>query len=522
MNVLTVNEQQSIRTLAERGWSRRRIARELGIHRETVSRLLGPAKGPVVDGLATDDDSKPAIPPTGSADSKPAIPPAGSVAGRRSACEPFRSLLQQGVDRGLSAQRLYQDLVAGHGFTGKYDAVKRFVRGLRGGEELPFRRLETAPGEEAQVDFGLGAWVVAPDGSRFRPHLLRVILSASRKGYTEAFRRQTSEDFIRGLENAFRAFGGVPATLVIDNLKAAVQRADWFDPDLNPKVREFAEHYGTVILPCRPAMPRHKGKVEAGIKYAQNNAVRGRQFASLAEQNTFLVEWERTVADTRIHGTTRQQVGRLFAEVEQPALRALPASLFPVFQEAPRRVHRDGHVELQLAYYSVPPEYLGHDVWVRWESRLIRIFDRRMKLIAVHTRRDRGQFSTDPTHVHTHKRRIIERGADWLLTRASLVGQATGLWARTMYTQRGPAGIRVLQGLLSMVESHPPGRVERACSRALEFGAWRLRDLRALLDAQPPQAQFSFVAEHPLIRPLAAYGGLSPDCFQAPDTQPAA
>jgi hypothetical protein len=176
-----------------------------------------------------------------------------------------------------------------------------------------------------------------------------------------------------------------------------------------------------------------KGKVEAGVKYAQNNALRGRKFTSLAEQNAFLLEWERTVADTRIHGTTRKQVIAVFTELEAPALRPLPGSLFPVFEEGRRRVHRDGHVEVQRAYYSVPPEYLDHELWVRWEARLVRIFDARMNLIAVHTRHDPGRFSTIPAHIHPNKRRIIERGADWLLGRAALVGKATGRWAAAMY-----------------------------------------------------------------------------------------
>jgi hypothetical protein len=115
-------------------------------------------------------------------------------------------------------------------------------------------------------------------------------------------------------------------------------------------MEEFCRHYGTVVLPTRPAMPRHKGKIEAGVKYGQNNALKGRVFASLAEQNLFLADWERTVADTRIHGTTRQQVIKVFNEVERSKLLPLPASLFPVFEEAPRSVHRDGYVEVQRAY----------------------------------------------------------------------------------------------------------------------------------------------------------------------------
>src|SRR5271168_2238549 len=139
--------------------------------------------------------------------------------------------------------------------------------------------MEVEPGAEAQVDFGQGAWVEV-DGKRKRPHFFRVVLSHSRKGYSEVVWRQTTECFIRCLENSFRYFGGVPKTTVIDNLRAAVTRADWYDPDINPKVEEFCRHYGTVIMPTRPAMPRHKGKVEAGVKYGQNNALKGRKFAS--------------------------------------------------------------------------------------------------------------------------------------------------------------------------------------------------------------------------------------------------
>jgi transposase len=226
-------------------------------------------------------------------------------------------------EAGLSAQRIYQDLVSEHQFAGSYDAVKRFVRQLGATEPLPFRRMETEPGQEAQVDFGQGAWVVE-EGHRRRPHVLRVVLSCTRKGYTEAFYRQTTENFIRGLENSFRHFGGVVATLVIDNLRAAVSKADWFDPQLNPKVVSFCEHYGTVILPTKPAMPRHKGKVEAGVKYVQNNGLAGRKFDSLAAQNLFLMHWEETVAllgrrKVQALAFARQPLSRLSGSTAQSA-----------------------------------------------------------------------------------------------------------------------------------------------------------------------------------------------------------
>ena len=173
----------------------------------------------------------------------------------------------------------------GHGFTASYSSVRRFLQRLGHSEPIPFRRLEVLPGEQAQVDFGTGAPILRPEGKRRRPHVIRVVLSYSRKGYSEVVYHQTTEEFLRCLENAFWSFGGVPQTTIIDNLKAAVAQADWYDPGVHPKIQSFCQHYGTVILPTKPRMPRHKGKVERGIGYVQSNALKGRTFTSLAEQN---------------------------------------------------------------------------------------------------------------------------------------------------------------------------------------------------------------------------------------------
>jgi len=412
MNQLKMSQQQSIITLWQHGWSFRRIARELQLRRETVSKYVRQHEAEV---------SKPAIVLTGSSpatEPKPAIPLAGCLAaGRQSLCVPLAAVIASAVQAGLSAQRIYQDLAGGHQFAGSYYSVQRFVRQLRETQSVPFVRMEVEPGAEAQVDFGLGAWVLVA-GRRKRPHLFRIVLSHSRKAYSEVVWRQTTESFIRCLENAFRFFGGVPKTLVIDNLRAAVTRTDWYDPELNAKVAEFCRHYNTAMLPTRPAMPQHKGKIEAGVKFAQNNALKGRSFPGLAEQNLFLTEWESGVADTRIHGTTRQQVGKVFQEVERPKLSPLPAGLFPVFEEAPRTVHQDGYIELQRAYYSVPPEYVGRQVWARWESRLVRVFNQRREVIAVHVRAEPGKFATDRNHLHSPYRRIVEHGQADLLDRA--------------------------------------------------------------------------------------------------------
>jgi transposase len=538
MNQLKMDIQQTISTLSRGGWSQRRIARELGIARETVARYRRLARqvaepNPAIPPAGSElvERPNPAIVPPGpeatpppsppsTEPSNPAISPTGSKPGRVSHCEPFESFIKAGLDARLSAQRIYQDLVSEQQFAGSYDSVKRYVRQLQQANPLPFRRIETEPGQEAQVDFGQGAWVVQ-DGHRRRPHVLRLVLSHSRKGYTEAFWQQTTENFIRGIENAFRHWGGVVPILVIDNLRAAVKKVDWFEPELNPKVISFCEHYGTVILPTKPAMPRHKGKVEAGVKYVQDNGLAGKQFDGLGAQNVHLAHWEETVADTRIHGTTRQQVRTHFLTIEKPKLLPLPAGLFPVFSEAPRKIHRDGYAEVAKAYYSVPPEYVRRKVWARWDAKMVRLFNERMVSIAVHVRQEPGKFKTDPAHIHDHKRTIIERGAEWILDHCRLLGRGAGTWAEDLYRQRGPQSLRVLQGLLALAQKHPIPQLNQACQLALTHDAWHLRDLRALLARPVAQEQFAFIETHPLIRDLQAYDNLVPACFSpAPQSNP--
>jgi transposase len=417
----------------------------------------------------------------------------------------LRQIIQEKLQEGLSAQRVYQDLVAAHGYGGSYYSVRRFVRRLDRSQPIPFRRLETLPGEQAQVDFGTGAAILQPDGKSRRPYVFRVVLSFSRKAYSEVVYRQTTENFLRCLENAFWHFGGVPATTIIDNLKAAVGQADWYDPELHPKIQSFCQHYGTTILPTKPYTPRHKGKVERGVGYVQSNALKGKTFSSLAEENQYLLDWEKRIADTRIHGTTRKQVYQLFQE-EKPHLRPLPAGRFASFEEGQRWVHRDGHVEVAKAYYSVPPEYTGRQVWVRWDGHLVRVFNSRMEQIALHVQVEEGRFQTQDQHIHSHKISEVEKGTVWLLRRATLIGTHTERWSRMMLEARGIQGVRVLIGLLSLTHRYSRDQIERACDVAATHGAIRLKTIRQLLQrGGPRQQQFEFIDEHPIIRQMADY-----------------
>ena len=503
-NRIKVAIASAIETLRKRGLSLRQIARTLDIDRATVRRHV----------RWVEQVANAATPSTGSCaggESNAATLSTGNSA-PRSLCEPYREAIREKLDQGLTAQRIWQDLVGEHGFGGRYASVKRFVRRLGKTTELPFRRMECAPGREAQIDFALGAPVELPSGRRKRYPVLRVILSHSRKGYSEALPRQGTEEFIHALEGAFRHFGGAPAILIPDNLKAAVLKADWYDPEIHPKIRDFCLHYGCAILPTKPRTPRHKGKVEAGVKYVCGNALKGRTFKSLAEENDALRAWEANVADLRIHGTTKRQVKALF-EMERPHLLPLPTARFPFFHEAPRSVHKDAHVEVDKAYYSVPPEYRDHSVWARWDADLVRIFKeviehgsghRRLVLIATHVKRQPGRFSTDPNHIASEKISGVERGAGHLLKLVSRVGPHTTQWAQTMLQERGIEGVRVLQGLLSMTRHYGASDLEKTCRLALSHGAYRLQALRDLM--KQPTRQTEFIQVHPLIRPMDFYG----------------
>jgi hypothetical protein len=168
----------------------------------------------------------------------------------------------------------------------------------------------------------------------------------------------------------------------------------------------------------------------------------------------------------------------------------------------------------------VPPEYVGRQVWARWESRLLRVFNQRREVIAVHVLAEPGQFTTDPTHLHSPYRHVVQQSLDQLLDRARLIGPQTGSWAEAMVRQRGPIGTRVLHGLLALAQKHPAKTLESATQKALHHGTWRLRDLRTLLAQAAPAQQLDFLEAHPLIRNLDTYRDCVPDCFSPTTPNP--
>jgi transposase len=505
---LAMDKVHAITSLHSQGMSERQIAKTLEISRKAVRRHLGRPS-------SKDTKAPTGEAPTGSADAKDTKAPTGSTTDgttgatrpSRSDCEGFRQLIIDKMEEGLTAQRIFQDLQEEHGFPGQYSSVRRFVHKLGQGTELPFRRIEVEAGYEMQVDYGTGARCQDHQGIYRKTHVFRLVLSHSRKGYTEAVRRLTTESFIRSLENAFRALGGVPKVVVFDNAKSAVIQADWYDPELNPKIIEFCRHYHVTFLPTRPRTPRHKGKVERGVGYAKGNALRGRTFGSLQAQNDHLHRWEKNVADTRIHGTTKRHVGTLFETVERAALGPLPLELFPLFEEGKRKVSRDGHIEVKRSFYSAPTEYVGCEVWARWNSQVVRILNHRLEQIAIHCRQEIGKFSTLPEHIAHEKINAVERGATYLLGKVRHVGPHSTRWAEAALQEHGIRGMRIIQGLLSLTRKYASDAIEAACDTAWRSRAFRYRIVKQLLENRGKSQQtMEFLEEHPVLRPMSEYG----------------
>ena len=201
----------------------------------------------------------------------------------------------------------------------------------------------------------------------------------------------------------------------------------------------------------------------------------------------------------------RGQVARRFLELEKTSLKPLPDSLFPCFVEGQRTVHRDSFVEVDRSYYLAPCEYISRLVWVRWDSRMVRVFNQRMEVVATHLKLPPGKFS----HILGAQGRpqaTIEESQRYWSERAARLGVHAQGWAEAIFEQRGPIGLRVVQGLVALSRKYPSSQIDGACAKALTCSQWRLRDLRAWInDPSTAPQSFPFLESHPLIRDMDAY-----------------
>ena len=408
------------------------------------------------------------------------------------------------MDRGRNAVAIYQELVDRHGFGHSYESVKRYVRTLRA-TPVPDAHpvITTAPGEEGQVDYGEGPMVRVDSGKYRRTRLFVMTLGASRKSVRLLCWKSSSQIWAQMHEQAFRRLGGAPRTVVLDNLKEGVLEPDVYEPQLNPLYADVLAHYGVTGLPCRVRHPDRKGKVEAGIGHAQRTPLKGMRFETLEAAQAHLDAWEARWADTRIHGTTKRQVAAMFAE-ERPHLLPLPAEPFRYYLYGRRTVHLDGHVEVEGAYYSVPPGHVGRQVQVQWDELHVRLLEVATgSLLREHLRQAAGRYRTkSEDRPHRTPPSTLE-----VLRRASRAGEAIGALCAEVHRREGETGVRRIQGVLALARKHGPPAVEDACTAALEMGVPSYRFVRRYVERHaPPALNLKQVDE--LIRPLTHYRDL--------------
>jgi transposase len=515
MNVLQPNKKTAIITLLTNGVSQREIERKVRVDRKTIRKYARITEGnvPVTGSLS----KSPGV-ATGSEDSSgqnpPPRPPAlkgladedeSMPAHARSACEQHRPWIEEQVRLGRNAVAIYQDLVERFAFEHKYNSVKRFCRVLRRKNPIQYDRLEFPPGEEAQVDYGLGALTRKPGTNTYRrPRLFVMTLKYSRRCFRKVVWKSSKEVWAKLHEEAFRYFGGSTSYVVLDNLKEGVITPDLYEPELNPLYALVLAHYGVVADPARVADPDRKGSVENAIQHTQNTALKGRRFESIEEQNQWLGHWEERWAAVRIHGRMKRQVQEMFEE-EKPFLQDLPLCSFSYFLQEIRTVQDDGTIQVHDCYYAALPTRLHTKVIVRIYEHEIEIIDpRTMEVVRRHMK------GTRKGMVFMEEKDLIfnpSRQTCYLLAQAAAIGPCTEKLCKQLFEGEGRLGHRRMRGIVALARKHCAVHIEQAARIALERGIYTCKIIRKLVVdiaeadlAGKKKASAEFTQEHSLIR----------------------
>jgi len=388
--------------------------------------------------------------------------------------DPYKDYILAKMEKGLTIKRIYQDLVREHEITGTYSGVRHYVQKHRPPKQDIYMVMHCMPGEEAQVDFGyIGKLNVG--GKPRKAWVFIMILSYSRYMYAQIVLDQNVKTFIGCHISAFRYFKGVPQIVKIDNLKAAVIEADFYEPLLQRTYAEFAGHYGFLPEPCRVYTPTDKGKVESAVKYVKDNCLRQRDFAEIEGADKFLSVWLETIANRRVHGTTHKIPVDLFNQNEIKALGELPVEDFTMSASDTAIVGTQCHISYGSNYYSVPYQYIDFKVDVIEVNNLLKIYFKGNE-IAVHvleTRR-KGEHITDKSHYPASKN--ISQAE--ILSNIKPKVYEIGIGAVEFYDRHVKASgvnrqssTRSLSGLLNLKKKYPDEVINQACLRACHYGS---------------------------------------------------
>lgn len=450
----------TVETLLKLGATQREIERRTGVDRKTIRRYLKSANSP---GMATGSDG-------GGGENPPPRPPAleamtsSTALTMTSACEPHRAWIEAQVQLGRNAQAIYQDLVEAFGFGHRYNSVKRFVGALKARAPQRFDVLEFLPGEEAQVDYGQGALTQYRPGKYKRPLLFVMTLKFSGKCFRKVVWKTNQHVWAQLHEQAWRAFGGCCAYVVLDNLKEGVIKPDLYEPALNPVYAALLAHYAVVADPCRVGDPNRKGSVESAIQHTQSTALKGRKFDSLEAQNAFLAHWEERWAALRIHGRKKRQVMEMYLE-EKPQLRPLPLEGFRYFTQSTRTVDDAGLVTVDSAYYAALPAAPHSAVTVRIYDHDIEILDAAGIVMRRHQKTARkGEFQLlDSDRLFNPSRETVR-----LLAKVEKIGPHTAQFARALFARLGRPGQRAIYGLANLPRHYTRADIDAVCAKLIE------------------------------------------------------
>lgn len=456
--------QHAIKALSEQGKSQREIARQLGIHRKAVRRIQKELAGQKPPGQYS----------------------------RPKKMDGYEGQVKEYLEQGLSAQLIWQRLHQGKGLEVSYPTVRRFVFALKGQE--CFVPMLCDPGEEAQVDFGYLGRFVLPDGSSVKVWGFSMVLSYSRYAYYEVVLDQSVLTFLSCHRHGFEYFGGVPATIRLDNLKAGVTTPDFYEPLLQEQYAEFLSHYGCVGLPCRVRKPEHKGKVESGVKYMKGNFVAGlenRQWEGLPAR---LRQWMDEVCNSRRHGTTHQVPAEVFRQTEKASLLPLPAQPYELYRWEERKVNRLGHVSFQLNYYSVPYQLVGRTLRLKSSGQLLRIYDG-LQEVAVHAlAQGKGNYQTREEHKPPYKQ---NRGQEYYRELLSAIGPAALAFMEALVQQDARHWKDKVRGILQLAKRHEAQLLDKACQLALDNHLLSYKSVGSIceqLQKQPPPEGHRIIA----------------------------
>jgi len=419
-----------------------------------------------------------------------AMPRAGPTP---STVEPWRERVEELLDKGLTARAVYDrirlDERGGRRrYRGSYSAVKRFVRRVkreRGADpEDVAVPIPTMPGLEGQIDFGYAGRLYDPATGVVRRAWVFILLCVhSRLFFARLVFDQKTETWLDLHEQAFRAIGGVPATLIPDNTGRAVLRAAFGidgPTELERSYRELGERYGFKIDPAPPGEPRKRGKVEATVRYLRGNPLKGRDGDPIDEVQADLDLWNREVASVRVHGTTGRRPIEVFEQEERGALLPLPADPGERAIWKHAKVHPDSHVTCRGRLFSVPWQLIHERVWVRACGSKVEVFHQD-RSVAVHVDR-RQRRTTLEEHLPKDRGLLRHRSRAFWESRARRIGPETLALAQAVFDQDPVLSyLRQVQAIVKHLEQFPRARAELASHRARVTGDLSYRGIKRTL-----------------------------------------